>query len=130
MSYIRQSFTCNSSISLQRLRNRQEHATTGAYIELDTIYRFIAMRENGPTVKPYMECLRDKLIEIAEDVADLAEERNEEIERAANAANAEELEFEDADDEEYNAEAPDHGRDAMIELLAAAAMIAEDDDEP
>ena len=41
-------------------------------MELDTIYRLIAMRENGPTVKPYMECLRDKLIEIAEDVADLA----------------------------------------------------------
>ena len=99
-------------------------------MELDTIHRLIAMRENGPTVKPYMEYLRDKIIEIAEDVADLAEERNEEIERAANAANAEELEFEDADDEEYNAEAPDHGRDAMIELLAAAAMIAEDDDEP
>ena len=98
-------------------------------MELDTIHWLIAMRENEPTVKPYMEYLRDKIIEIAEDVADLAEERNEEIERAANAANAEELEFEDADDEEYNAEAPDHGGDALIELLAAAAMIAEDDDE-
>ena len=32
--------------------------------------------------------------------------------------------------EEYNAESPDLGRDALIELLAAAAMIAEDDDEP
>ena len=96
-------------------------------MELDTIYRLIEMRENGPTVKPYMECLRDKLIEIAEDVAD----QNEEMDfRVANVANAEEPDFEDADDEEYNAEAPDLGRDATIELLAAAAMIAEDDDEP
>ena len=37
--------------------------------------------------------------------------------------------FEDADDEEYNAEAPDLGRDALMELLAAAAMFADDDDD-
>ena len=94
-------------------------------MELDTIYRLIAMRENGPTEKPYLECLRDKMFEIAEDVAD----QNEEMDRVANAANAEEPDFEDADDEECNAEAPDLGHDALMELLAAAAMFADDDDD-
>ena len=36
----------------------------------------------------------------------------------------------DADEEEHNAEASDLGHHALIELLAAAAMIAEDDNEP
>ena len=51
------------------------------------------------------------------------------MERVANGANAEEPNFEDADDEEYNVEAPDLGRDALMELLAAAAMFADDDDD-
>lgn len=109
-------------------RNRQEHATTGAYMELDTIYRLIAMREKGPTVKPYLDCLRDRLKDIAEDVADLTAEQDEENERIADDAAQGEEENEDANDEEYNADAPDLGCDALIELLAAAAMLDEGDD--
>ena len=105
-------------------RNRQEHATTAAYMELDTIYRLIAMREKGPTVKPYLECLRDRLNEIAEDAADLAAEQNDKIERIADAAAEGVEEIDDADDIEYNAEAPDLGRDTLLELLAAAASAA------
>ena len=93
-------------------------------MELDTIYRLIAMREKGPTFKPYLECLRDRLNEIAEDAADLAAEQNDEIERIADAAAEGVEEIDDADDIEYNAEAPDLGRDALLELPAAAASAA------
>ena len=66
-----------------------------------------------------MTCLREKIAEIEEvhiEEAELAAENDE------NNVGLEEYEVEDA---EYEAELDDHGRNALLLLLQAAAQIAE-----
>ena len=100
-------------------RNRQTHAVTSAYMELDLIYSMIRKRNDGIHTGVYIDCLRDQFLEMQEDFRLDAEAR------ALAAASAEGAMH---DDEEENLEidfeydVPDLGRDALAALLAAAGV--------
>lgn len=108
-------------------RNRRTQIITSSYMELDTTYRMINSRNKGPNTKPYIDCLRDKFFEIAEDVREEAE--RVELDRALREEVLSDDEHDDeSDDVDYTSDVPDLGRDAFVELLRAAASLRECDD--
>ena len=78
--------------------------------------------ENYDGHDSYMTCLREKIAEIEEVHIEEAELAAENDENNVGLENNEEYEVEDA---EYEAELDDHGRNALLLLLQAAAQIAE-----
>ena len=98
------------------IRNRQTQAVTVSYMELNTTYKMINMREKGKFTAPYIDCLRDKILDITEEVKN----REQNIQDEANGGSDED---EDENEMEYSEEIPDLGRDALIALLNAAAAI-------
>ena len=77
------------------LRNRQSHEVTSAYMELDTLYKMETKNESYNKESPYMECLRERVLEIHEEHEELgAIVAEEEEEIAAQAVNVE-----DSDDD-------------------------------
>lgn len=104
-------------------RNRQSHLVTSAYMELDSIYDMMRSKREGPKVGTYLECLRDKYRDVREILVLEAEDRDLAA-LAAAAADAESDGAEgDEDEGDYDGDIPDVGRDALIDLLNAAAMI-------
>ena len=97
-------------------RNRQTQAITASYMELDTTYKMINMREKGKFTAPYIDCLRDKILDITKEVED--SERN--LQDDANGGSDED---DDENEMEYSDEIPDLGRDALIALLNAATAM-------
>ena len=100
------------------LRNRQSHEVTSAYMELDTLYIMETKNESYNKESPYMECLRERVLEIQkehEELGAIVAEEEEEI--AAQAVNEE-----DSDDD-YDSEIQDQGRNAFFLLLDAAANL-------
>lgn len=99
-------------------RNRQTHAITSAYMELDPIYTMILKRNYGEFTVNYLECLRDQFEEVREEVNLDEEARNTEI--AVGEAATDDEEDNDAD---YDLDIPNLGRDALVDLLNAAIML-------
>ena len=104
------------------VRNKQTHPVTSAYMELDTIYKMEKRSSDYDRKDCYMTCLREKIAEIEEVHIEEAELAAENDENNVGLENNEEYEVEDA---EYEAELDDHGRNALLLLLQAAAQIAE-----
>ena len=110
-------------------RNRQSHLVTSAYMELDSIYSMMRTKSEGPIVGTYLECLRDKYRDVRENVTLEAEDRELAALEAMASDVADVTEFDgavegDEDESDYDADVPDVGRDALIDLLNAAMMIA------
>ena len=92
-------------------------------MELDSIYDMMRSKKEGPKVGTYLECLRDKYRDVREILVLEAEDRDLAA-LAAAAADAESDGAEgDEDEGDYDGDIPDVGRDALIDLLNAAAMI-------
>ena len=102
------------------VRNRQSHVVTASYMELDTIYKMIDLKEKKVTVNVYMECLREKYYDILEDIA---EEQQELEALGAEDGNIVVNEEDEADDAEYAVDADDPGRNAISDLLNAARIL-------
>ena len=102
------------------VRNRQSHVVTASYMELDTIYKMIDLKEKKVTVNVYMECLREKYYEVLEDIA---EEQQELEALGAEDGNVVVNEEDEADDAEYAVDADDPGRNAISDLLNAARIL-------
>ena len=86
-----------------------------ATMELDTTYKIIYQKEKQIPTNVYMECLRDKLHEmineIQEDQADLQELIGGDDNVVFNEEDG------DAEVDDYLVEHPDLGRDALAELM-------------
>ena len=102
------------------VRNRQSHVVTASYMELDTIYKMIDLKEKKVTVNVYMECLREKYYEILEDIA---EEQQELEALGAEDGNVVVNEQDEDDNAEYAVDADDPGRNAISDLLNAARIL-------
>jgi hypothetical protein len=108
-------------------RNRQSHAVTSAYMELDSIYEMVRTKSEGPKLGTYLECLRDKYRQLQEDAILEAEERELANMEAGGQIVANDF-VDDEDDVPENEyfDVPDIGRDALLDLLNAPAMIGMD----
>lgn len=99
------------------VRDRLSHEVTSAYMELDTLNKMETKNESYNKESPYMECLREKVLEIQEEHEELG---------AIAAADEEEIEMqavnEDSDDD-YDSKIQDQGRNALFLLLDAAANL-------
>jgi hypothetical protein len=107
-------------------RNRQTHAVTSAYMELDLTYNMIRKRNQGVHTDSYLECLRDQFLKLQEGIEVDVEERAAAAAAAAVAdadADTDADAHDDAWTDENDAEAPDLGRDALAGLLEAAMAL-------
>lgn len=97
------------------VRNRQTHAITASYMELDTTYKMIHLKEKQIPTNIYMECLRDKLDVMINEIQEEQIEQRELIAGDDNVIFNEE--DDDAEDADYLVENIDLGRDALEGLL-------------
>ena len=108
------------------VRNQQHHAATSALMELESTYKMIENRREQPAEVLYIDRLKETFRNVQEEIAiDAAEESlNDALARDASADYA----SDDEDDIDYDAEVPDMGRNALIDLLIhAASTIAGND---
>ena len=102
-------------------RNRQTHVITSAYMELDTTYKMIDSRRRESAKVVYIDCIRDRFMEIQNDVAEEIDERayNDLLENDSmhNGSSDDEI------DPETDIEIPDHGRSALITLLNSSVTV-------
>jgi hypothetical protein len=104
------------------LRNRQAHVVTIAYMELDTVYKMEKKNLDYNRKEKCMICLRDKIMQIEEEVLKnaLLAEDEENLDDLDEIIPANEF-----DDAEYNAEIDDQGINALMLLLNVAEQIEE-----
>jgi hypothetical protein len=105
------------------IRNRQTHKVTNSYLELNSTYRIMRQRKSRVEGKMYLECIRDKIFEIEDDVE---EEMREEAELNNQHVHSDD-EVEDEEDQEYLEAAVDEGRNALRFLMEAAIEAARAD---
>ena len=107
-------------------RNQQHHASTSALMELESTHKMIENKREQPAEVLYIDRLKETFMDVQEEIAfDAAEESlNDAIAWDAGADYA----SDDEDDIDYDAENPDMGRNALIDLLihAASAIGAND----
>jgi hypothetical protein len=104
------------------VRNRQAHVVTIANMELDTVYKMEKKNLDYNRKEKYMICLRDKIMQIEEEVLKnaLLAEDEENLDDLDEIIPANEF-----DDAEYNAEIDDQGINALMLLLNVAEQIEE-----
>ena len=106
------------------LRNRQTHVVTSSYMELDMIYKMIRKSTEVKKKVPYIDSLRG-VIQVLE--AEYHDEMDE-VAAAKDVENAEVVDEEDeVEDAEYALDVPDEGRNALFDLLIAAAEKCDSD---
>jgi hypothetical protein len=97
------------------VRNRQSHEVTASLMELDTTYKMIRLKEKKIKTNTYLECLREKIFDLQEEI-----EVEEFEEQELNAANENvvfnEEDSHDVEDMEYAIDHDDLGRIALLEL--------------
>ena len=98
-------------------RNKQTHAVTSAYMELDTTYKLIESRQREPLQAQFLDLLKDAF----EDVGDEVEAERIALDEAV-AESEERYDFE----EDSEREAPDVFRNALIEQLKNAPVTVPD----
>ena len=107
-------------------RNRQSHAVTSAYMELDTTYRMVERRNQEPAQVKFIDLLQEAYKDIQEEVEIEGEERDHE--NASIAGDDYDNDIENGDiDESYQTEIPDICRDTLIELCRTARISVEND---
>ena len=90
-------------------------------MELDTIYKIIYLKEKQVPTNVYMECLREKVHEIMEEIEDeILEQRALHDDNGHIVVNEEDNEDEDID---YALEHTDLGREALVELVNDADRL-------
>lgn len=99
-------------------RNRQTHIVTSSYMELDIIYKMIRKSTAVRKKAVYIDSLRE-IIEALK--AEYQEEMAEQDEARAGGEVDEVAEEDEVEDAEYAVDAPDEGRNALFDLLIAAA---------
>ena len=100
-------------------RNRQSHAVTSSYMELDMIYKMIRKSGQTSAKAPYIDSLRDIITELT---AEHQDQLIQEAEMLQEDQDDEDINEEDeVGDMEYALDATDEGRNALFALLIAAA---------
>ena len=99
-------------------RNRQTHIVTSSYMELDIIYKMIRKSTAVRKKAVYIDSLRE-IIEALK--AEYQEEMAAQDEALAGGEVDEVAEEDEVEDAEYAVDAPDEGRNALFDLLIAAA---------
>ena len=91
-----------------------------SFMELDTTYKMINMRNKRTVTSSYIDCLRNKFLDIREDLREEAEQF--ELDNAMLEVASDDSDHDDEDDNDYVVDIPDLGRDALIDLLKAAVI--------
>ena len=97
------------------VRNRQSHQVTASFMELDTTYKMMYLKEKQVPTNVYMECLRDKVFEMMEEIEEKFLEQQAIQGDNGNVV----VNEEDGEDEvnDYALEHVDLGREALVELF-------------
>jgi hypothetical protein len=91
------------------VRNRQSHEVTASLMELDATYKMIQLKEKKVKMNTYVECLREKIL-------DLEEFEEQELNAANENVVFNEEDGEEVEDMEYAMDHDDLGRIALLEL--------------
>ena len=104
------------------IRNPQQHDCTAALMELETTYRMIESRKHKPAEVMYIDRLQETFRNVQEELEEEAQER---IYNNATALD-DNADSDNEGDDDYQIEAPDIGRNALIDLLLSAASALDE----